>query len=226
MSRLSDVCLCGLLAVLASACHDDDDYHYPSVLTELVELNVDADSLARSFTTDAGQTYRLTQGGVKTNKADTLIRCLCVYQPETEGAAASDGTSANARSAAVYQLEHIFSQPARPSSDFTSFPREPVQFISSWRSSRWLNLYLGVPTSPQMLHSYAFSQDSLVCDPSTGIRTAHLSFLHLRLGNTADAYTLKTYLSLPLAPFVGLADSLVLSLQTHAGERRISASLR
>lgn len=225
MRRLSDAWLFTLLVLFAAACSDDDDYHYPSVLTELVELNVDADSLARSFTTDAGKTYGIVQGSVRTNLADTVIRCLCVYLPKTEDVPNSDDFSSATCEATVYQLERVFSQPARPRSEFRSFPRSPFQFISSWHSSQWLNLYLGIPTSSQTFHSYAFAQDSIACDSTTGIRTAHVSFLHLRLGNATDAYTQKTYFSLPLAPFAGLADSLVLSLNTQDGERNISLSL-
>lgn len=225
MRRLSNAWLCAPLFLIAAACSDDDDYHYPSVLTELVELNVDADSLARSFTTDTGKTYGIAQGSVRTSLADTVIRCLCTYLPETESAPLSGVSSSATCEATVYKLEKVFSQPARPRSEFTSFPHSPVRLISSWHSSRWLNLYLGIPTSSQTLHSYAFAQDSLVCDPATGIRTVYISFLHLRLGSDTDAYTEKTYFSLPLTPFADLADSLVLSLYTHSEERDISLSL-
>lgn len=225
MRRLSDICLLALFSILAAACSEDDDYHYPSVLTELVELNVDADSLARTFTTDTGLTYSIAQGSVKANRPDTVIRCLCIFLPDAEDTPSSGDASSTAREATVYSLGEIFSQAARPCAEFTSFPHVPVQFISSWHSSRWLNLYVGVLTSSQTLHSYAFSQDSLVSDSSTGIRTAYISLLHNYIGDAADDYTQKTYLSLPLTPFEGLADSLVLSLYTHDGTRAISVSL-
>lgn len=218
-----------LLAVLTlGACSDDDGDGggYPSVVTELVEAQVGADSIVVSILTDQGATYTPSQR-IKAFAPDTTLRCLCTYLPEADASTSSSATTAVAT---LYQLQHIYSEAPRTRDQFNdtlALPHAPVRIISAWKTDRWVNLYLGVPTHTNITHPFAFCADSLTRDTLSDRVTLHVSLLHRQPDNDAPDFTQKTYLSLPLTPCAAQADSLRLSVVTTDGTTRIlSYSLR
>lgn len=207
-----------LFCITLSACSDEEDQSYPSVLTELVELQVGTDSLAQSFTTDYGVTYQMNQQ-VKAYTADTTLRCLCVYQPDETSGSVSSPT------AQVYQMQSIFAQQPFAIKQSTAESFAPIRLISAWQTSRWVNLYIGIVTSPEAKHSFGFSLDTLAVNATTNIRTAHVSLLHHRPNNDTEDYTQKTYLSLPTYKLSEEADSLYLTVQTYEGTKILTYAL-
>lgn len=221
MKRLSAIEALLLLigCITLSACDDDENDPYPSILTELVELRVGTDSLAMSFTTDTGVTYQLNQQ-LKINTADTTLRCLCVYLPK------ETPTSISSSIAQVYQMQPIFAQqPLTIHKNSTVF-YDPIRLIAAWQSSRWVNLYIGIVTNSEAKHAFGFELDTLTINSVTNIRTAHISLLHHRPENDSEDYTQKTYLSLPTYTLAEKADSLCLTVNTYEGTRILTYALR
>lgn len=209
-----------LTGFAVSACSDDDeDGDYPSILTELVELHVGTDSIASSFTTDRDETYQMNQR-VKAYAADTTLRCLCVYQIDETTATSSTPT------AQVYQMQAIFAQQPYSLQQGTTTNVDPIRLISAWQSSRWVNLYIGVVTSPNATHTFGFVQDTLAVNATTGVRIAHISLRHHRPSNATEDYTQKTYLSMPTKELSKQTDSLYLTVQTYTGTQVLTFSLR
>jgi len=221
MKRLSAVDFFFLLLVCISlsACSDNENESYPSILTELVELSVGSDSLALSFTNDNGVTYQMNQP-LKAYAADTTLRCLCVYLLE------ENTTSVSSPTAQVYQMQPIFAQQPFIVTQSVSSYFDPIHLIAAWKSSRWVNLYIGIVTNPNAKHAFGFALDTLTVNAITSTRTAHVSFLHHRPDNDTEDYTQKTYLSLPTYTLAEEADSLYLTVPTYKGKQVLTYALK
>lgn len=174
-----------LLAVvtLISACDKDDDTRVPSYITELVEARTGHDANVMIITLDNGQTYPVTNP-IKASTADTTYRCLVNY------------TLLN-NEATIYGLKHIFSALPRPSEVFKSCPADPVKFISSWLSGRYMNIKIGLMTSGKGTHRFAFAEDSIVTN-SEGQEHIYVTLLHQRPEIDDESYTEEMFLSMPL----------------------------
>lgn len=221
-----------LAAGAFTACSDSGDGQdgiYPSLLTELVEAHVGADSVVASILTDQGVSYTLSQR-IPAFASDTVLRCLATYLPDDDASSSASSNTASAPTATLYQLQHVYSEAPRPRAQFAdsvALPRDPVRILSAWQTDRWLNLYLGVPTHTNITHAFAFCADSLTTDADSARATLHVSLLHRQPEADTPDFTQKTYLSLPLAPCAAQADSLRLGIVTaDGGEHILSFRLR
>lgn len=207
MERLKIVLLLAI-CVLCYACSDDDDNNdYPSVITALLDVQTDADKIVTSITTDDGQTYTLPGQSISTNYADTVLRCLGVYEADTL-----------LHTAKVYSLQGVISFTPRSYEDLSKLPREEVKIISSWRSERYLNMQISYLTTGKGSHAFGFSEDSIVV-AAPGVTTAYISLVHKRPEGDALSYSQKGFISLPTFLYVDKADSLVFSVNTYDGMR-------
>lgn len=199
--------LCLLTVTVLAACSDDDDRtSYPSVITELVEIHIGSDTLVSEILTDNGTVFTTSQR-ITAPKPDTLYRCISVY---TRGAD---------NHIDLYQLELVPSALPRTPDRFKQHPMEPVKLISTWNSSRYLNISCGILTTGMGTHSIAFCEDSITT--KNGLQTVHIRLLHNRPENDAESYTQKTFISMPAFTYAGKADSIALTLNTYDGLRTL-----
>lgn len=190
------------LALCLCAC-SDDDYHYPDAITELAEITINDAGLATRLTTDTGASFDIRDLSLQSNVEDTILRCLCQY-------ALDNGTPT------FYTLSTADVFCAMPA-QYETTPTDPLDLISAWSTERYLNLYIATLTNTDITHAIGFHLDSI---STTGI--AHHTLLH-QASDTAQYYTAKHYLSLPLWPYTGLCDSVRLNVHTTDGLRTLSA---
>lgn len=197
----------GLLLLAVAACSDGDDYHYPSVITDLVEAESDGESLISLIRTDRGEelvpTVRL-----KASTADSVYRMRCIYEP-VEG---------EQKSARLYSLTQVVSpDPVGPEHFKDGIVTDPVKVTSVWCSGGYVNLHLGLLTQGGK-HGVHFVHTGNAVQEDGG--TTFILRLYHAQGDDPEAYTREVFLSCPLrhlAPVTG--DSIRFLIRTYDGEQ-------
>lgn len=206
MRKLLTNILCVACVVCWVACSDDHDGDdIPSYVTDFLVASTGADGKVASVRFDDGTTCNVASQQVDLEKKDTLFRCLATYTYDKD------------KNFKLYNLQPIFSQkpyPAtsiyviidgKPYQDVSLLPRDPMKVISMWKSGGYLNLHLGLMTTGNGYHQYAFCEDS----------PGHYSLLHQRPLNDGSAYTEHIYLSMPIPQ--GL-DTFTFTVKTYDGD--------
>lgn len=192
-------CICCTVGMLS--CADDKGKDYPSLVTDLVVVEMDGAGMMAAVKLDNGERYDVHAQVVGTQLKDTLIRCLASY-------VLTDGQMT------LYSISSIFSshpckaesllQGAEGNLVLDSLPRDPVRLVSLWKSGGYVNMQIGVLTTGKGTHAYAFCEDSV----------GHYSLVHLRPADDAESYTQKVYLSMPIPENV---EHPTFSLRTYDG---------
>lgn len=214
MKTKAFLCL-GFLLALASCYSDDEGYDtsYPSAISELVEVNIGSDSLAVSFTNDAGATYAISQS-IKAEVPDTAFRCYCTYAVSKD----------KQQSAEIFELSSILSSLPQRAEQMDSIAHDPVHITSSWCSPRYLNMYFSFKTTGKGAHRFGFCEDSIAV-AANGQRVAFISLLHKRPTEDPESFSQPLYLSLPTYAYADRADSIVLSVNTYDGVKQFGKRL-
>lgn len=182
LSLLLATCLC-------TGCSSNDDYVYPSVVTEFVNAYINSGHLIDRIVTDQGETLQL-ENNVQADglQADSYYRSLCIFEKSQPQAA----------QAKVYSLKLVFSSAPMPADKFPhGVKTDPLSMQSIWRGGNYLNI-VALPKAQNITHAYYFIEDSLV--QRGGITKLYLKLYHDR-NNDLEAYEQKTYLSVPLAGY-------------------------
>lgn len=172
------------------SCSDKDDTPYPNIITELADCPTDAQGTMSSIVLDDDTRLTLSnpQKGLKAN---VTYRVLVGYALESDGRArlyTATGTPLLRDSTAVATCD-------------------PVQVVSVWRTSRYLNLHL-MPKTQGGSQTWGY-----IVERIEG-RHAYLR-LHHRQGSDPTAYSTDIYVSLPLD--LVEADDFTLHIQTFDG---------
>lgn len=204
-------CVIGLLTFSAGliSCSDDEErYVYPALLSEFADVSTDASGAFVYIHTDGGETLPIVNASELSAEGvtpDTLYRSLSRYERVDGGAK-------------LYSLQAIAAPRALPADSFPDGVKtDAVEMQSIWRGGNYLNMILLVKAQ-QGKHTFHFVEDSLTTSPA-GIRTLYLRLYHDAKGDV-QAYTQKSYLSLPLSPYSSLltpGDSIVFSIPTNKG---------
>ena len=187
--------------VLMIAC-EDDDVHYPAYVTDLIEAYTNSDGMVSNIRLDNGRTFRVSQS-IKANAADSTLRCLSTYVE-------------NGEDVRLYSITHIFSAHPVKWTEVKERHDDPVKFVSAWRSDRYVNLRIGVMTTKQSGHSFAFCEDSVTTDHD-GKTKAYITLLHRQPDDDAESFTEEHFLSIPRAHYEE-CDSFVVSMTTYDGK--------
>ena len=155
----------------------DNDYVYPSVLTDYVLAQTDAQGNIDSLLDDHGNryAYSLPQKGLT---PDSAYRCMATYEITTQGVN-------------VYALQQVVSpNPIR----YKQLKTDPVENVRIWRGGNYVNLVVSV-WGKDKTHKFGFNLDSLV-----NRNSRHILFLTLYHDQNNDypAFTRNAYLSCPL----------------------------
>ena len=185
---LAAVCL----TAVVSSCSKEEE-SYPSIITEMADLYTDGQGACEKFTTDAGVTYKVTDGkdGLQPN---ALYRILCGYVPSGENAI-------------LYQAQSVFFL-----RDSTAIAKtDPTGVKSAWRAGRYINIYLS-PLTQGGEQYWGFITDR--------VENGHawVSLYHNQNGDPLS-YTQPTYASLPIDSIKGIqaGDDITLSINTFNG---------
>lgn len=191
------LCIVGM-AVSLSGCTNDEE-EFPPLTTDFVVAQTNAAGILSSIRLDDGTAYDVTAQGVNTGVADTLLRCVATYTLKEGGMQ-------------LYDVIHIMSNNPVPVETFledngleeSDLPRDPVNVISMWKSGGYINMRLGVLTTGNGRHAYAFCKDDV----------GKYSLLHQRPANDAESYTQEVRLSMPVPDG---EESLMFSVNTYDG---------
>lgn len=196
------------VALMLCGCSEDDEQRLPSYITELVEANANGKKEISSITLDDGTSYQLANA-VVSSTADTIYRCLCMFEVTDDA------------KAKVYSISKVFSPHAVVDSLLETHQTDPVKLVSSWTTAKYLNARIGVLTTGVGSHTFAFSEDSIRVD-ADGTRHAFFTFRHSRPEEDAESYTSTKYLSLPLYDYPD-CQRFTLSVHTYDGMVDIEA---
>ncbi len=166
---------------------------YPSIITEMADMETDEAGVAQSLTLDNDQTYAIANH-ITSLKPQALYRVMCGFVPEGQ-------------KAVIYSLDgaHIL----RDSSLVAQ--SDPTGVQSAWRAGRYINLHLS-PKGQDGTHYWGFSIDEVT------EHHAHISLHHSQNGDPAS-YSSDVYASLPVDSITGIGegDTITLSINTFKG---------
>ena len=178
-----------VLAMLVCSCERDDDYRYPSVLTDYVCLATGAAGKVERMLLDNGTSYPVsfadTYEKVPSFKADTLYRVVGVYELSAAGQEVE---------ALIYSVGSVLSTIPSPLPEGAKMHQNPVYLQSIWLSGGYLNMVLEVKALNGK-HSIGF-----VDTTPTGMNGKEFTFYH-EVVDDVEAYRQKLYGSIPLGPF-------------------------
>ncbi len=201
--------LWSLLCPLLWACGNDDDYVYPNVIMELVDLQTDATGAAAYLITDNGTQWHLQpHEGLDALVPDTIYRTVSMYSPlSLEGGAYQE--------AIIYNAQPVISPLPKPEDKVEEIKTDPVTLQSIWRSGRYLNLIVQAKVKDQK-HTYGFIENGLTQE-ADGTQTLHLTLYH-DCNNDLEGFDSSIYLSVPLWAYEGIlnkGDKVTFSLNTY-----------
>lgn len=165
-----------------------DEYNYPDVLTEFVDIHTSAEGVIDELHTDAGDKYAVKfREGLGGLVADSIYRSVSVYQllPEEEGDTAVKLYSSLLIMAYKPVVADAFQE---------GIKTDAVDVQSIWRAGKYLNMVL-LPKVKEEKHAFHFIEEGITVEE--GVRTLNLRLYHDR-GNDFEAFTEKVYLSVPL----------------------------
>lgn len=191
---------------LFAACNgEEDEYVYPSLLTEMAELHTDENGSGRMLLTDGGEMYAVN------NVMEGLYplvsyRVVCSYLPLLQ----DNGTYALAD---VYSIKSV----SMLLPDTLNLENEPLKVVSVWAGGGYLNLRLDLKTQSGR-HYLTFREDSIT-ETSSG-KLLNLTLVHNR-GENLQYYTETVYASLRPGNYWSLqpGDSIALNILTDDGFR-------
>lgn len=204
MKRQTCLLLVILCMYLLSACKDDD-YVYPSVITEFISASTNDSGTLDYLITDNDQKLAIqSRSGLDGLTKDTLYRTISIYQPIEEG------------TVKLYSCKLVLSMiPVTADHILGGLKTDPVDIERMWKSGKFLNMVLLVQMKDQS-HSYHFIEEG-VQKEADGQQTLHLRLYHNR-NNDYEAFTQKVYLSVPLWAYEHIlkeGDKIVFHIQTY-----------
>lgn len=187
--------------VVVASCNSDESASIPSFRTELVDVLTNSDSLVTEMLSDYGGRYTIHQT-LKAPEPNARIRCRASYELNADSTAAQ-----------VYNISVVTCFPPQPVDSFTTFPHDPVNVVSVWKTPSYINLCIAPLVNKGMKCKYSISADTVIS------RTLHSSFLFERTTDVPEAYTHKLYHSIPLTDFSSSPsfDSICIHITTYQG---------
>lgn len=197
------------IASMFYAC-DEEEYVYPDVLTEILNLETDAQGYGHRLITDEGKTWSIPPSQRPDElTSDSLYRVLCKYVPNENG------------EATVYTLQSVNAPLPKVESEFKTLHTDAVSIQSIWRSGEYLNLILQVMVKDQK-HEFAFVDQGITTNED-GTKTLSLMLYHNR-NNDVEGFYRKAYLSVPLWHYQNQltpGDSITFQLNTYEEGRTV-----
>lgn len=172
----------------------EEDYVYPSVVTEFIGAQTDSDGTISQLVADNGTVYPVLQrDGLGGLVADTLYRTISIYEPLPQ----EDGKETAAQ---LYSCQLVLSMNPLAEKAFKGqIKTDPVDIQSIWLSGNYVNMILLVQYKDQA-HAYHFIDEGFTANED-GTRTLNLRLYHDRK-NDYEAFTKQVYLSVPLKKYL------------------------
>lgn len=187
-----------VLTAMICSCDDGDKDEdvYPSIITELADVDTDADGVLTKMRTDNGKSYSIVNR-VSGLKESSTFRILCGYTPVSDD-----------------KVNLLQAQLAYYLCDSTSvLSTDPTPVLSVWRAGRYINMQLA-PLTQGGVQYWGFAVDKV-----EGTHT-YLSLHHNQNGDPAS-YTKNVYASLDVNALTETSegDIITLTINTPKGEK-------
>ena len=174
-----------LCAIVNYGCKEDE-YVYPNVLTEFVELTTDEKGTIALLTTDQGNRYDIEKRkGLDGLTPDSTYRTVSIYS-----------LTDKKDQVYLYSAQVVLSAIPRPAKDFKDGVfTDPVHLQSISYTDRYINLVLQ-PMVKDNLHFYHFVYDGIKSN-TNGTKTLNITLFHYR-NNDYEGFKNKIYASVPI----------------------------
>ena len=183
-----------LLALLCSCELADDNYRYPSIVTDYACIVTDPTGHAEQLLLDNGDCYPVSltdeliesnNGRAPTFKPDTTYRIIGVYELIS---------TRESQTAHLYSISSTISHVPTPLLEGEELCQSPVYLQSIWLSGGYLNMVLEIKALNGK-HSIGY-----VDTTPNGMHGKEFTFYH-KVISDVESYRQKLYGSIPLAPF-------------------------
>ena len=181
--RLQSACLI-LVALLFTQCDKDDNYVYPDVLTDFMDIYTNEEAMVDCIHPDASGMLSLQnllsgQG----LRSDTLYRAVGMYAlPDADG------------STLAYSVSLVYAEPPIRMGEGMTARMDSLYVESVYRGGGYLNIVVQ-PMMQTKAHVYAFVEDSVV---RRGGRTSVYFTLAHSQNDDRESFPRRVYLSIPL----------------------------
>lgn len=193
------------LALAALAACSDDDYVYPSLVTEFADIYTNADSSLTFIENDYGNVY-VTRTALSGLDPRYFYRAVCGYE-------ITDDYAENLPIVILYTLESVTL--LRDSTAATA-AADPIAVTSLWRAGNYINLHL-TPKTQGGTHLWGYRTDSVTTNNSD-LQTKHYLSLHHDQADDPLSYSDDVYASLYLpSTDISEGDSIIFTIQTFDG---------
>lgn len=171
-----------------------DEYVYPSVLTELVDIKTNSSGKLSYIQSDNGDMYQIMErSGLEGFTPDSTYRALSIFEPV--------GNNENGLTAKVYSCQFVISVIPSPADKFDKgIKTDPLDIDRIWSSGNYINMVLDIMAKDKT-HVLNFV-DNGITNNADGSRTLDITVYHDQNGDY-EAYTKKAYASIPLWPYKG-----------------------
>lgn len=181
-----------LFCMMFIASCKEEEYVYPSVLTEFVDIQTNGNGKLNNIITDNGKSYYIRQrSDLEGFTADSIYRTLSVYLPEN-----------GSEYATLYSCQFVLSMKPTPRQDFkTEIKTDPLDIERIWQSGKYINMVLTVQAKDKG-HGFNFIEEGIE-ENSDGSKTLSITLFHNQ-NDDYKAFSRNVYLSVPLWAYNGL----------------------
>lgn len=196
--------------LLLASCEKDDNGNGYSLTYEMGDAYFGTDSLLKYVTTDNGKTI-FNSYMIKSTMPDTIRRCICGYYAEEEPQR-------------VVSISQVYCVTPNKRAAGKYIYTDPFNFVSAWKSSKYVNFQLSIMTDDKANHAYGIIEDSIT---NNGLKTiAYITLAHRIPKEDVEAYSSDFYLSIPLKNYSD-CDSMTVTLNTYnEGMKKVGFNLK
>ena len=204
--KVLNLCFLLLLCMLTLEGCKEEEYVYPDVLTEFINIRTDHSGTLKELITDQGKVLSVQpREGLSGLTPDSIYRTVSVYQLQ-------ESTEGN--EVYLYSSQLILAALPRPADQFEPIKTDPLNIRSIWKSGEYINFIL-LPMVKEKSHAFHFIDQGIT--ETNGKRTLNLTIYHDR-NNDEEAFTREVYLSIPLWGYRNVlekGDQIVVQINTY-----------
>lgn len=186
-----------------------DEYYYPSVLTEFVDIETNSTGRLSFIKRDNGENYEIAERkGLEGFTHDSIYRAVSIFEPIKD---TNDNITAK-----LYSCKLITSVIPSTEDKFTNgIKTDPLDIDRIWHSGNYINMILEIMAKDKP-HGLNFIENEITED-ADGSKTLYLTVYHNQNGDY-EAFTKKVYASIPLWHYKNVlseGDKVIVNINTY-----------
>lgn len=175
-----------LLCILLTSGCKEDEYVYPSVLTEFTDIRSDKSGKLSEIISDNGNKYIINERtGLEGFTPDSVYRTLSIFEP------------GESNKATLYSCQFVFSMKPQPADFFKNgIKTDPLDIQRIWQSGNYINMVLTIQGKDKP-HGFHFVEEGI------SDNTLSITIYHDQNGDY-KAFGKDVYISIPLWQYDGI----------------------